>query len=91
MPYLAFAVFLIVNKIANHDITPFYIYAIVIIAMIVGDIASKGNPARQLLIFSVMGITAINYRNATSGMVSVLCIYKCWVILLNTYGLAFLR
>ena len=25
MPYLAFGVFLLVNKIANHDVTPFYI------------------------------------------------------------------
>ena len=39
-------------------LTPFYIYAFVIIAMIIGDILSKGNPARQLLIdFSSMGIT----------------------------------
>src|SRR6202012_371123 len=34
MPYLAFAVFLLVNTIAGHDITPFYIYAFIIIAMI---------------------------------------------------------
>ncbi|MDD5571249.1 MAG: MFS transporter, partial [Bacteroidales bacterium] len=31
MPYVAFAVFLIVNKIANHDITPFYIYVFIIV------------------------------------------------------------
>jgi FHS family L-fucose permease-like MFS transporter len=54
MPYLAFAVFLIVNTIAQHDMTQFYIYGLVIIAMIVGDILSKGSPARMLLIFSCM-------------------------------------
>jgi FHS family L-fucose permease-like MFS transporter len=59
MPYLAFLVFLIVNKLANHDITPFYIYVFVIIAMIAGTFLSKGNPARQLLIFSCMAITAL--------------------------------
>ena len=52
MPYLAFGVFLLVTKIARHDITPFYIYAFVIIAMIIGTLLSRGNPARQLLIFS---------------------------------------
>jgi MFS transporter, FHS family, L-fucose permease len=71
MPYLAFSVFLIVNKIAQHDITPFYIYALVIIVMIVADIFSKGNPARMLLIFASLGITALVIGMLTSGMTSV--------------------
>lgn len=71
MPYIAFGFFLLVNKIANHDITPFYIYAFVIVALIAGDIASKGNPARQLLIFSGLGITALFVGMLSSGMVSV--------------------
>lgn len=71
MPYLAFGVFLLVNKIANHDITPFYIYAFVIVAMIIGALLSKGNPARQLLIFSLMGITALFIGMFTDGLTSV--------------------
>jgi MFS transporter, FHS family, L-fucose permease len=71
MPYLAFIVFLIINKIANHDITPFYIYALIIVVLIVGDILSKGNPARQLLIFSSLGITALIIGMAADGLVSV--------------------
>ncbi len=71
MPYIAFAFFLGVIKIANHDITPFYVYALVILVMIVGDYMSKGNPARQLLIFSVMGIAALFIGMLTNGMVSV--------------------
>lgn len=71
MPYIAFGVFLFVNKIANHDITPFYVYALVIIALILADIASKGNPARQLLLFSLLGITALLIGILSSGMVSV--------------------
>jgi MFS transporter, FHS family, L-fucose permease len=71
MPYLAFGVFLLVNKIANHDITPFYIYALVIIAMIAGTLLSRGNPARLLLIFSLMGITALFIGMFSSGMTSV--------------------
>src|SRR4030095_11711293 len=58
MPYIAFGVFLLVNTLARHDVTPFYYYPIVIVAMIIGDILSRGNPARLLLIFSGMGITA---------------------------------
>jgi len=71
MPYLAFGIFLIVNKIAQHDITPFYIYALVIVVMIIGDLFSKGNPARMLLIFSSCGIAALIIGMLTSGMVSV--------------------
>lgn len=71
VPYIAFAVFLAVNKIANHDITPFYVYAIVIVALIIGDLLSRGNPARQLLIFSLCGITALIIGMLANGMVSV--------------------
>lgn len=71
MPYLAFGVFLLINKLASHDITPFYVYAAVIVVMIVGDFLSKGNPARQLLIFSLMGIAALIIGMLADGMVSV--------------------
>ncbi|KUJ62786.1 MFS transporter [Flavobacteriaceae bacterium CRH] len=70
-PYLAFGVFLAVNAIAKHDLTPFYIYGLIILVLIAADIASKGNPARMLLIFSVLGIIALTIGITTSGMVSV--------------------
>ena len=70
MPYLAFAVFLLVNTIANHEVSQFYIYAIVIAVMIVCDILSKNNPARMLLIFSIAGIAALFIGMFTSGIVS---------------------
>lgn len=71
MPYLAFGVFLLINKIANHDITPFYVYAGVIVALIIGDLLSKGNPARQLLIFSICGMAALTIGMLADGMTSV--------------------
>ncbi len=70
-PYLAFGVFLLVNAIAKHDLTPFYIYALIILVLIAADIASKGNPARMLLIFSGLGIVALIIGMSTSGMTSV--------------------
>jgi MFS transporter, FHS family, L-fucose permease len=70
-PYLAFGVFLGVNKFMNHDLTPFYIYALVILVLIAADIASKGNPARMLLIFSSLGILALILGILTHGMFSV--------------------
>lgn len=70
-PYLAFGVFLVVNAIAKHDLTPFYIYALIILVLIAADMASKGNPARMLLIFSLLGIVALFVGMTTSGMISV--------------------
>lgn len=70
-PYLAFGVFLLVNAIAKHNLTPFYIYALVILVLIAADMMSKGNPARMLLIFSLLGIVALFIGMLTSGMVSV--------------------
>jgi FHS family L-fucose permease-like MFS transporter len=71
MPYLAFGVFLLVNRIFNHDVTPFFVYALVIIVLIVADLLSRGNPARQLLLFSLLGITALFIGMLADGMVSV--------------------
>lgn len=70
-PYLAFGVFLAVNALGGHDLAPFYIYAAIILVLIIADMASKGNPARMLLIFSFIGITALLIGMFTTGMVSV--------------------
>ncbi len=71
MPYLAFCVFLIVNAIAKSDLSVFYPYAFVILILIGADLLSKGNPARQLLIFSFCGIAALMLGMLTTGLVSV--------------------
>jgi FHS family L-fucose permease-like MFS transporter len=71
MPYIAFGVFLLVNKIAQHDLTPFYVYAFIIVALIIGDMLSKGNPSRQLLLYSMFGIVALFVGMLADGMVSV--------------------
>lgn len=70
IPYIAFGVFILVNVIAEHDITPFYYYPIVMIAMIAGSLLSRGNPARLLLLYSAFGIIALFIGMLSSGMVS---------------------
>lgn len=71
MPYIAFAVYLLVNKIAGNDVSHTYIYAAVILLLIIGDILSKGNPAKQLLIYSFLGIAALFVGILSDGLVSV--------------------
>ncbi len=70
-PYLAFLVFLGVNSLMGTDLAPFYIYIPLILVLIGADIASKGNPASMLLIFSSLGILALLIGIFSSGMVSV--------------------
>jgi len=71
VPYLAFGFFLLINKIANNDLSPFYLYAAIILILIVADLITKGNPSRQLLIFSILGIIALFVGMLSSGLVSV--------------------
>lgn len=70
-PYLAFGIFLGVNLIMGHDLAPFYIYAAIILVLIVADLMSKGNPARMLLIFATLGILATLIGMSTDGKTSV--------------------
>ena len=70
-PYLAFGIFLGVNAIFGHDLKPFYVYALVILVLIIADFMSKGHPAKMLLIFSGVGILALLIGMFTTGMVSV--------------------
>ena len=72
MPYLAFAVFLIVNAIAQHDISSFYVYGFVIIAMIVGDILSYTDlpfPTLSKAVYSGDVVTAIATRCNSSNSI----------------------
>jgi hypothetical protein len=59
----------LVNAIAKHDLSHFYVYGLIIIAMIICDIMSKGNPARMLL-FSYCNC-CFTIGMFTEGMVSV--------------------
>lgn len=70
LPYVAFAVFLAVNRIAQHEVSQFFGYAFVIVAMILVTLASRGNPARMLLYFALCGIAALLIGMFTTGKVS---------------------
>ena len=71
LPYAAFGVFLLVNFIANHDLKPFYVYPVVIVVVIIANLLSKGNPARQLMLYSALGIVALAIGILADGLVSV--------------------
>jgi FHS family L-fucose permease-like MFS transporter len=71
MPYFAFGVFLLVNAIAGVDLHVFYPYAAVILVLIAAERFSRGDPSRQLVIFSLLGICALVTGMLTEGLVSL--------------------
>ena len=70
-PYLAFGVFLAVNGFMGYELAPFYVYAAIIVILIIADFASKGNPATMLGLFSILGITALIVGMLTEGNISI--------------------
>jgi FHS family L-fucose permease-like MFS transporter len=71
LPYAAFGVFLLVNYIAQHDLTPFYMYPGIIAIIIVATLLTQGHPARQLILFSALAIIALFIGMTSDGLISV--------------------
>jgi FHS family L-fucose permease-like MFS transporter len=70
-PYFAFCVFLAVNAIAKHELSHFYVYGAIVLVLIAADMASQGNPAKMLKIFSLLGIAGLIIGMSTTGMLSI--------------------
>ncbi|MDY0090759.1 MAG: MFS transporter [Flavobacteriaceae bacterium] len=71
VPLIAFSVILVVNTISGKDMTPLYYYVICVAIQIVAFFISKDKPARTLLIFSVLGITAMLIGLSTDGTIAI--------------------
>lgn len=71
LPYSAFGVFILINAITKQDLSLIYYYAFVIVIMIVAEYLSKGNPARQLALFSSLGIIALLIGIFSTGITSI--------------------
>lgn len=74
LPYSAFGVFILINLFTSQDLGPIYYYAFVIIILIAAEALSKGNPSRQLALFSGLGIVALLMGMFMDGMVSIYAI-----------------
>jgi FHS family L-fucose permease-like MFS transporter len=72
LPLAAFGLFLAVNSKMGHEVSSFYSYLLVVGLLVVADFISKGNPSRQLLLYSLLGIAALIYGMTASGMSSVM-------------------
>jgi len=71
VPLIAFAVIIIVNTIAQQDMTPLYYYVICIILQIGAFFISKNKPALTLLVFGLFGVAAMVIGLFSTGIVAI--------------------
>ena len=71
VPLVAFAIVIGVNSIAKNDMSGLYLYIVCVIVQIIGFYISKDNPARTLLVFSLLGITAMVIGVMSTGTVAI--------------------
>jgi MFS transporter, FHS family, L-fucose permease len=72
LPLAAFGLFLSVNIIAGYSVREFAGYLVMVLVLILADIASKGDPARQLLLYSLLGIGCLVFGIFSQGILSVM-------------------
>lgn len=71
VPLVAFGIVIGANSIAQYDMTPLYWYIICVLIQIGAFYISKDKPARTLLIFSILGVTAMAIGIFTKGTVAI--------------------
>lgn len=70
VPLIAFCVIIGVNSIAKYDMKPLYYYAVCVIIQIIAFYFSYNKPARTLMIFGLLGVTAMIVGTQTNGIVA---------------------
>jgi len=71
VPLFAFGVVLGVNTLAKYDVKPLLWYFVCVIMQIIVFYVSGNKPARTLLLFSILGITAMLIGLFTEGKIAV--------------------
>lgn len=71
VPLVAFGVIVGVNVLWKKDMSPLYFYILCVFIQIAAFFLSKDKPARTLLIFALLGVTAMIIGIMTTGIVSI--------------------
>jgi len=71
LPLMAFAIFMLVNYIAGHNVALFYPYLFLVLVLMLADAFTGGNPVRQLVVYSILGALSLVVGIIADGMVSV--------------------
>lgn len=71
VPLIAFGIIIGVNNIAKYNMEPLYFYIVCVIIQIIAFYISMNKPARTLLIFGLLGLTAMIIGTQTTGQIAV--------------------
>lgn len=71
VPYLAFAVILIVNRVSGRDVSDLYIYGVCIAVMIAANFWAQSKPAKLLMALGILGVVAMLIGLHTDGQVGL--------------------
>jgi len=71
VPFVAFAIVLLVNHATGTDVSNLYIYAVSIAIMVIAFFIGQEKPAKTLAIFGVFGVAAMLIGLFTSGEVAI--------------------
>jgi FHS family L-fucose permease-like MFS transporter len=71
VPLVAFGIVIGVNMIAKNDMSPLYYYVLCVIVQIAAFFISQEKPAKTLLVFGLLGMTAMVVGILSSGQVAV--------------------
>jgi FHS family L-fucose permease-like MFS transporter len=71
VPFVAFGVVLIVNRISGTDVSMLYPYAGCVALLVIGFLMGNQKPVRTLAIFGILGAIFMVIGLVTTGMVAV--------------------
>ncbi len=71
VPYIAFAVILIVNRVSGRDVSDLYIYAVCIAVMIAANFWAQAKPAKLLMALGILGVVAMLIGLYTEGQIGI--------------------
>ena len=71
VPVVAFGIIIGVNTFFQYDMSPLYYYIICVCVLIAASFLGQDKPAQTLLIFGLMGVTAMFIGIMTTGKVAI--------------------
>lgn len=71
VPVIAFLVVLLFNHLAGHDISHLWVYAVCVAIQVVGFFLGNEKPAKTLMVFGLLGVTAMLIGLITEGNVAI--------------------
>ena len=71
VPFIAFGVVLLVNRLSGQNIDNLYIYAVCVAVLIIGFFIGQQKPVRTLTLFGILGIIAMVIGLMTTGRVGL--------------------